>query len=231
MTEVYRHDPSGAGNEGRCGPTATAMVSCGSPRRRDRTAGGSHPWVGRGPKAITTGSFRSSAPISASAATVRYASYNYTLAGPAPHSIAWRINCSGPCHPLSARAIAAPPNTYRSATTPRRVSRSPRRRKASSMPALSSSGEGSLTLRRSRSRRRTPRACARRPARAREPVCAPGASNGNQKRLRPRKADHWGRPPHPASRDARQARPGASECRNQARPRRRPRARRWSSDW
>jgi hypothetical protein len=55
---------------------------------------------------------------------------------------------------------------YRSATTPRLTSRSPRRRKASSIPARSSNGDGSVTRHRSRSRRRTLRACATLRARA-----------------------------------------------------------------
>ena len=60
--------------------------------------------------------------------------------------------------------------------------------------ALSSSGEESFTLRRFRSRQRTRRACGRLPGHGRGPVRAPGVSNGNQKRLKPRSADHAGAP-------------------------------------
>ena len=87
-----------------------------------------------------------------------------------------------------------------------------KRRKASSMPALSSSGEGSLTLRRSRSRPRTRRACGRpRGHETRACARAPGVSNGNQKRRKPRDADHGERP-------ARLASPGARRGQRRAHP-------------
>jgi len=72
------------------------------------------------------------------------------------------------------------------------------------MPARSSSGEGSLTRRRSRSRRRT-RPLAERGRSMHERLRAPGVSNGNQKRRSPRMPTTPARPCHLAWQDARQA--------------------------